>query len=577
MKSISKIYLSGALMLSAGLVSCVGDLDQMPEDPTVLTAAEFQSNPKEYIGGAIAKCYSGLAVSGQKGAGGDSDIKGLDGGTANWARVNFMLSEFPTDECIWKYADPGVIDLCITSWADNNEMIYGAYSRLYTHIAVCNDFIRLVRNAGDYNIKMDADLQKEADQLVLEARALRGLSYYYVIDYFGNAAYAWDTQITGEEPPQMTRAELFNHVTADLEDVLSKFSNATPVYGRIGKDAVEALLVKFYLNAQVYTGTAQWQKCWDHAQNIINRHKGGGYNNSGLANDYLALFCGNNDMFAPGGSLPAQNEILWNIPYEFQLTEAYGGTTFLLLAPLYDDTPSQPAWYGISGQWSGCMRARQQFCEKFNFSDGVSGDLRTYLWLTDSQGFHIQNTVYSERADGYVPLKFSNVKANADGTLPRWNDPETGLPRVGVHDLNNSNNYGVEVQGSFANTDLPLIRLAEIYLSAAEANLRGNVGDRAEALKYVNYVRGRAGVRAWNTGEFTLDNILDERARELYWEMNRRNDLVRFDKFAGGNYNWAWKNNVQAGAAIGNYMNLYPIPTKVINSYTSTYKQNSGY
>ena len=52
-----------------GLSSCVGDLDQFPKNPTDLTPDQFASNPKEYIGGAIGKCYSGIAISGQNGSG----------------------------------------------------------------------------------------------------------------------------------------------------------------------------------------------------------------------------------------------------------------------------------------------------------------------------------------------------------------------------------------------------------------------------------------------------------------------------------------------------------------------------
>ncbi len=587
MKSyINRIFIGGAMLATLGLGSCVDDLNQLPKDDRSLTPDQFASNPVEYIGGAMGKCYAGIAVSGQGGAGG-SDISGLDNGRSCWSRAIFMLNEFTTDEVSWIWPDSGVFDLCTSTWGSNNENVFGTYSRLYCHIAVCNDFIRLVRNAGDYNIDMNVKspngktLAQDAEQFVLEARALRDLSYFYVIDLYGNAAYAWDTQVTGEIPPQMKRAELFDIVVADLEDVLSKFPDTTPVYGRIGKDAVEALLAKFYLNAETWTGTAQWDKCAQHAKAVIARHTGKGFEGTGLANDYLSLFCGNNDMFAPGGSLPDQNEILWNIPYEYQATESYGGTSFLILAALSDQTKAQPSWYGINGQWT-CMHARAEFSEKFNFAGGVSNDGRTYLWITDSDGHGINNTDFSTYADGYVPVKFTNVTCAADGTMPKWADPATGLNRAGVHDLDNPNNYGVVATASFANTDYPVIRLAEIYLTAAEAGARSNWAavSQADALAYVNAVRKRAGVAEWtNTEILNIDNLLDERARELYWENCRRTDLVRFGKFAGhGQITWAWKNNVAKGAGISEHMNLFPIPTQVVNSYPAgSYVQNPGY
>ena len=128
----------------------------------------------------------------------------------------------------------------------------------------------------------------------------------------------------------------------------------------------------------------------------------------------------------------------------------------------------------------------------------------------------------------------------------------------------------------FASTDFPIIRLADVYLMAAECSLRG-AGDQAQGLEYVNYVRSRAGVTAWAAVNFNLDNLLDERSRELYWENTRRTDLVRFGKFTGNTYNWAWKNNTRNGSSIPDYMNLFPLPSDVIATYGSSMKQNPGY
>lgn len=594
---INKILLAGAFVATMGLSSCVGDLTQFPEDDRTLTPDQFNENPREYLSGAMAKCYSGIAVSGQGGAGA-SDISGLDNGRSCWSRAIFMLNEMTTDECAWIWKDSGVFDLNTDTWSTNNENIFGTYSRLYTHIAICNDFIRLTRNLDYYGIDINQGdgkgiSQNEIDQFVLEARALRDLSYFYVVDLFGNGAYAWDTQTTGEQPPYIKRADLFDAVTADLEDVLSNWDavhgNAPVVYGRIGKDAVEALLCKFYLNGEVFRGTSTlangtntFAKCYEHCKNIIGRHQSGPYGN-GLAASYLSLFCKNNDMFAPGGSLSAQNETLWNIPYQYQLTESYGGSSFLILAAISDQTIATPSWYGINGQWT-CMHARTQFSELFPMSGGSStvGDQRVWLWGTEPDGFSIYNTDFSTFKDGYTPIKFTNVPCNADGTMPMWNDPDTGLPRAGVWDesLGASANYGIDAVETFADTDYPVIRLAEIYLTAAEAILRGNVGSRAEAVEYVNYIRERAGLTGGNLMtdySLTLDEILDERARELYWENCRRTDLVRFNRFAGSNYNWNWKNNVPGGAGIGVHMNLFPLPSQVINSYSSEFPQNPGY
>lgn len=585
MKSyINRLFIGGALLATVGMTSCVGDLDQFPQDQRTTTAADFKANPKEYLAGTLAKCYSGIAVSGQTGAG-SSDISGLDNGRSCWSRAIFMLNEFTTDECNWIWKDSGVFDLCTSTWSSNNENIFGTYSRLLTHIAICNDFLRLTtpESLKSYGIEIGgsgdkAISQADIDQFRLEARALRGLSYFYLIDLFGNSVKCWDDQLTGEEPPYTTRADLFKLLTDDLEDVLKSFPDKTPVYGRIGRDAVEALLAKYYLNGEVFAGENTYAKCLAHCETIIKRHQGGGFNGSGLTYCYHYNFCKNNDLFAPGGARTDQNEILWNIPYEYRMTESYGGSSFLILAAISDQNTSAMSWYGINGQWT-CMHARTQFSEKFSFSNGRSNDKRTYLWLTDQDGFNINNTDFSTYKDGYVPVKFLNVECDPSQTsyteANYWTDPETGLNRFGKHDLNSTAaNYGIDASASFADTDLPVIRLAEVYLTAAEAIVRTK-GNLENAKTYINYVRERAGVPAWSTSDLSLQHILDERARELYWENTRRTDLVRFGQY--DSYVWNWKNNVPLGASVSSHMNVFPIPTQVISSYSSNYPQNPGY
>lgn len=443
MKSyINKLFIGAAALTMFGLSSCVNDLDQLPKDPNIYTGSSFAENPREYLAGVMGKCYSGIAVSGQGGESGSADIGGLDGGTSQYGRTLFIMNEFPTDEVMWCYQDAGVPEMVQGTWSTGNVLVYGTYSRLYTHIAICNDFIRLTRSLDDYGVKVGgtgetAISQEEIDQFVLEARALRAYSYYNVIDLFGNGVWAWDDMAYGDVPQQTTREELYNKVVADLEDVLTKFSDATPIYGRIGKDAVEALLARFYLNAEVFVGQPAYDKCLQHCKNIMARHTGG-YNNTGMAKDYLSLFCGNNDMFMPGGSLADQNEILFGVPYKTTYTQCWGATKFLIAAAMKnmgdDNNPSagycNQAWYGTNDTWS-CMHARKEFSEKFDFNF----DERAYLWLREDAGFTIDNSVYDDFQHGYASLKFTNVKCNADGTMPKYRDSKTGLNRCGTEDL----------------------------------------------------------------------------------------------------------------------------------------------
>src|SRR5699024_6990426 len=126
----------------------------------------------------------------------------------------------------------------------------------------------------------------------------------------------------------------------------------------------------------------------------------------------------------------------------------------------------------------------------------------------------------------------------------------------------------------------PMFRLAGVYLMYAEAVLRGGQGgSKAQALELINKIRERAyGDASGNIsmGELTLEFILEERARELYWEGHRRTDLIRYGLFTGGEYVWAWKGHVQAGAATDDHYALFPIPASDINANTNL-NQNPGY
>jgi hypothetical protein len=125
-----------------------------------------------------------------------------------------------------------------------------------------------------------------------------------------------------------------------------------------------------------------------------------------------------------------------------------------------------------------------------------------------------------------------------------------------------------------------MFRLADVYLMYAEAVLRGGAGgDLSTALNYVNQIRERAyGDNSGdiNQSQLTLDFILDERGRELYWECTRRTDLIRFGKFTGGEYIWPWKGGVKEGTATDNKYDIYPIPSSDITANPNLV-QNPGY
>lgn len=141
---------------------------------------------------------------------------------------------------------------------------------------------------------------------------------------------------------------------------------------------------------------------------------------------------------------------------------------------------------------------------------------------------------------------------------------------------------GIKSDGSavtntgFADTDFFFFRVAESYLAYAEATARLNGGNAtAQGIAYLNQLRQRAHAAARTS--FSLNDILDERSREFYFEAQRRTDLIRYGYYGGNNsYNWTWKGGAANGRSFDSYRNLFPLPSSDL-SVNKNLKQNPGY
>ena len=143
---------------------------------------------------------------------------------------------------------------------------------------------------------------------------------------------------------------------------------------------------------------------------------------------------------------------------------------------------------------------------------------------------------------------------------------------------NRTSSGGVGSDPYYPDTDFPLYRLGDVLLMASEAILRSG-GDRGLALNYFNQVRTRAYKSTGGNiadADLTLQMILEERARELYWECHRRTDLVRFGQFSQTDYVWAWKGNVKEGKSVEAFRDVFPLPSADVGANPNL-KQNEGY
>ena len=536
------------------------DLNKGNIDPTV------DANPN--ITGLYSKCYAGLIMEGNDG---NADFSIDDAGKSTLLRNLFNFNEVPTDEAVCWWSDGGIADVAYNKFDPGNATLKNLYYRLMSNISYENHFLSL-------------DAAKADRTKYAEVRVLRAYNYFLMLDFFGDPTFI--DKISPETPRQAhsynskfeegktyTRAELlqlgreflFNWVESELlaaePDLLEAKpeTDTDPDYGRVDKGTCWLLLSRLYLNAGTYLNNdgqnnQYWDKALEYAERVINSDyklfDDSKMSNEAKANGYKPydlLFMGDN------GSNGASCEALLPLMQDGDKTQGYGGSMFFVAA-LWDgtmQTVTDKNAATTANSWSG-MRVRPQFVEKF-FTDpkvvvnkkaseirAMNVDDRAILWGKGNK-------------DGDRTLEIgANDKFVKGIATPKWN--------------NNYSNGGTPHDSYNVDIDFFLFRVAEAYLNAAEAEMHLNGESSAKAKKYIDALRNRAhaGVRA----SYTLNDVLDERARELYCEGLRRTDLIRFNQFGGSQatYNWELKGGSTNGTTFAKTYNVYPLPSSEVLS-----------
>jgi starch-binding outer membrane protein, SusD/RagB family len=527
-----KLPILAFVAFSMTFTSCISDLDTLPVDKDEITAATVFENPAAYQN-YIAKIYAGLSVTGNKGPSDKPDIIGIDEGSqASYLRMLWNTQELPTDEavCIWN--DQTIKDFHNFNWTSSDVFLKGFYYRLYYQITLASEFLRESTDAKLNERGVSDEWKATIKQYRAEARFLRALAYYNVLDSYSQGPFVTEESAIGSIPPQKANStQLFNYIESELKDceadMLTPFVGFdTNNYGRATKAAAWTLLARLYLNAEVYIGTAKYTECITECNKVI----AAGYQ---LEPVYANLFKADNYN---------SKEIIFPIVFDSEYTQTWGGMMFLMCAAVNGDIRSLIAAPGGWGGNHATVNVLNRFTGVENMDDRC-GVLYTGFKMTDM-------TDPDEFKQGVQVVKFSNY--NSDGT-------DSG--------------------GSFPNTDFPLFRLGDVYLMYAEAVVRGGSGgSTANALTYVNDLRDRAYVvdAVGKVTTLSLDFLLEERGREMLWEATRRSDLRRFGKFTSSTYLWPWKGGTMVGKGVEDKYNVFPIPAADKNANPNL-DQNEGY
>lgn len=546
---------AAALLLSASLSSCMDDLNKGNIDPNV------DANPN--ITGLYSKCYAGLIMEGNDG---NADFSIDDAGKSTLLRNLFNFNEVPTDEAVCWWSDGGIADVAYNKFDPGNATLKNLYYRLMSNISYENHFLSL-------------DAAKADRTKYAEVRVLRAYNYFLILDFFGDPTFI--DKISPETPRQAhsynskfeegktyTRAELlqlgreflFNWVESELlaaePDLLEAKpeTDTDPDYGRVDKGTCWLLLSRLYLNAGTYLNNdgqnnQYWDKALEYAERVINSDyklfDDSKMSNEAKANGYKPydlLFMGDN------GSNGASCEALLPLMQDGDKTQGYGGSMFFVAA-LWDgtmQTVTDKNAATTANSWSG-MRVRPQFVEKF-FTHPKD--------VVNKKASEIRAMNVDDRAILWGKDRTLEIGANDKFVkgiaTPKWN--------------NNYSNGGTPHDSYNVDIDFFLFRVAEAYLNAAEAEMHLNGESSAKAKKYIDALRNRAHARP--RASYTLNDVLDERARELYCEGLRRTDLIRFNQFGGSQatYNWELKGGSPNGTTFAKTYNVYPLPSSEVLS-----------
>ncbi len=546
-KYIKQLF-SAALIavLSSGVTSCINDLDISPIDPQ--TGGSFDQQ------GVFVKGYAMLGVTGQKGIDGSPDLDGQDEGESGFYRTTFNCNELPTDECLWAWQEnQDIPQLTSISWSPSSQRTEWVYVRLGYDITQYNFFLDQTESMTDAET-----LRQRA-----EIRFLRALHYWYFLDLFGKAPFK--EHFNNDLPVEKKGTELYTYIQNELNEIEGDmYEPRQAPFGRADKAANWLLRARLYLNAGVYTGQTDYAKAEEYASKVI----GSAYK---LCTNYSELFMADNDE-----NENAMQEIILPIRQDGVKTRNYGGSTYLVCGTRVAGMPRM----GTTNGWS-CIFARAAMVQKFfsNLDDVpmlradvvIPKGLDTDEQIDDFDAEHgIRTEDMIKAAGDDRALLYSGV---GGGRRKIHTDAISGFTDgLSIVKWQNYRSDGKPVShATYPDTDIPLFRLAEAYLTRAEAIFRQG----GDATGDINELRKRANCTR-KVQTVTEQELIDEWAREFYLEGRRRSDLVRFGMFTTNKYLWDWKGGAMNGTSVASYYNKYPIPVSDINNNRNM-SQNEGY
>lgn len=562
---MKKVLVSSMLILGGLFSACSGFLDEDPKSKIPEEEA-YKSEKLVYVN-TIATIYTSFGNR-------------LYGSTDNV----HTLQEFSSDAWILPGRQGDWVDggkwqsLFLHNYGPGNATIKSTWNALYTIIGNCNTSI------DNLEIFIQAGGESYLQDYQYEARAVRAILYYHLVDLFGRVPLVTSSKTVMADVNQSSRSEVYQFIVDELTDCIphlpsGKCQNMGKYYGRVTKAVGYMAMAKVAINSPILS-----KDDWNDGSLVGGIAKVAPYVNQAGKNIKIALDGTTRDAWETvlycqkqiekeGYSLQpnfSQNFSKTNdSSVENIWTQPSDGTTY----KVSDYNPTRTLYaahasaYGLQG-WNGACATVEQ--------------MKVFKYGTDEQDPRMDMTFF------YGPVFVDGKPIDAglgDGAQLCYNpmdvvvDFKEDVPnqilkfagaRMSKYEVDNTTSSYLN-----HNNDKVFWRYADALLLAAEAKVRmGQSGD-AE----VNEIRDR--VQAGQKSNVTLQDILDERMLEFSYEGMRRQDQIRFgtytepttDRYAGVHHNVATGDYVVDNTG---FTTVFPIPTSVLELNTKL-TQNPGY
>lgn len=481
-------------------------------------------------------------------------------------------------EAAWLSSDEFTAVTYGGNWYDGGNYVHATLHMSNpddAHIDWLGDITGTITKCNQAIVDLGSD--KATDESIAKALTMRAFYHFIFMDMFGDTPILDHVIGADEAVVRSPRAEVAAFIESDLlrainSGGLSENVNAS-TYGKPTKWMAEALLVKLYLNWAVYTSSdvANYEPTLTNAK----LNDAVAYCDEIIKSGKFDLSDSYRKKFMPDNGYQIK-DFIYAMPYDNATAQGMTYARFQYWPKFNNNGSGGAGLFGVtlSKNAGGIFTITPEAADRFSLAGDERNEIilkdelftyniSTFAKTTTPYLYNGQRVVLTKNITLLTPGDASmNVGDNFNGWNQGYRCIKWGL-QAADYDTYNRNQ----------SNDVPIFRYADILLMKAEAILRGATATNGDTpMSLFNQIRSYVKAPTLTTAP-TLQDILDERGREFFSEMWRRNDLIRFGQFEN---DWGLKHVINSAAKTQKWRRIFPIPTNVMNSNTN-WTQNTGY